>query len=1149
MAATLLVIVVFVLEILADSCANAEGLNCPTVCECLGTSIDCSRRSLTHIPTDIPEWVTVLSLQTNMIDTIPEGIFDNLPDLQELDLSDNDISSVNQSAFMELVSLTELNLAENELTSIPQLSTAVQNLTTLILNHNQIKSISQSAIAMFPHMETLDLNFNTLTKIKNTSFPANNSIERLYLNSNEISSIDDNAMTNLTRLKTLKLNKNSLKKLSKNVFAPMVNLTVLELNKNRIRKVQSLMFLELKKLRVLKLRRNGISSLEDGAFYGLEKLEELYLDSNKLTSVNKGWLYGLDGLKRLNVSYNSINFTAPLSFCPKVQFLDLSYNQLVNLVEASFEKLAALQSLNLGHNSISSFEDGAFRGLTSLKELFLDYNDISWTIEDASGAFKGLASLLSLGLAGNQITSVTRKSFSDLIQLQKLDLTGNTITAIQANSFSSLPQLKQLMLNTSNLVCDCQLTWFPFWLVDQPFAEDVIAKCAHPENVQGQNVLGANISLFTCADYPKPHIIMHPEAQKALRGGTVEFLCQAASNGGTTIEVTWKKDNKELPKNLMEVTQEMQGGVTEVTSILKLDDLHDEDEGRYQCIMSNHFGPSYSNKAKLTVNVFPSFTRRPDDKTVRVGEVIPLECAATGHPTPDIAWQKDGGIDFPAARDRRMHVYPQDEVFFIANSKTEDMGVYSCIATNDAGTIITNATIRVLQLPSFEEAPKDVTAREGDTAVLQCKPAGSPTPDIEWEKDGKEVVTSDRFHLVSGNQLLLVTDVKPEDAGDYYCLLSNMLGEVTGSVTLTVTADSCTSPSTGQSQNSICKGAFTGIIIIAVVCGVVGTSVIWVVIIYHSRKRSQRYSTTPVEDPVLTEEIPSMTYNGSEGTIQQETSSGVSSSATDKYQMDNLSDDESIDGALHASYRLPRHYRPSAAYQGNGRSDEPMHMTTFSRNYDESNVHDGSSFPLLNHSLTNQSTASPHVTLGYQSEMDPLRNQDMYKEIPPQDRCPCANSQGFDSEDNVVVTNPYPREEKLNHVVKNSTDYPYHLSEPPGDGVCDTTHVGKDLVNNQYSSNIRKCSTDVHKNTSNDSLNGNLSSGNLPETQSPRQHISPIHQVNRNPNKEESPEYIPQLNIPPCVMMPSKDSTPHKFKSRQNVPHSSTNGVATSSNV
>ncbi len=98
----------------------------------------------------------------------------------------------------------------------------------------------------------------------------------------------------------------------------------------------------------------------------------------------------------------------------------------------------------------------------------------------------------------------------------------------------------------------------------------------------------------------------------------------------------------------------------------------------------------------VSVSVFPSFLKRPSDVRVSSGGNARLECAALGLPTPEVSWRKDGGDSFPAARERRMHVMPADDVFFLVNVKPQDAGLYSCRATNAAGEARADARLTVL---------------------------------------------------------------------------------------------------------------------------------------------------------------------------------------------------------------------------------------------------------------------------------------------------------------------------------------------------------------------------------------------------------------------------------------------------------------------
>lgn len=236
--------------------------------------------------------------------------------------------------------------------------------------------------------------------------------------------------------------------------------------------------------------------------------------------------------------------------------------------------------------------------------------------------------------------------------------------------------------------------------------------------------------------------------------------------------------------------------------------------------------------------VFPKFSKMPSNMTARAGETARLECAANGEPPPQIAWQKDGGNDFPAARERRMHVMPTDDVFFIVNVKIVDMGVYSCTAQNLAGTQVANATLTVLEMPSFVKPMENKEIIAGNPIVLECMASGSPKPTLTWLKDGGPLRATERHFFTAEDQLMIIVGTTLSDAGRYECYMNNSLGFTSGFSELTVIPGA-----------SVTDDDMLGIIIITVVCCAVGTSVVWVVIIYQTRKRI----ATPINNFALEE--------------------------------------------------------------------------------------------------------------------------------------------------------------------------------------------------------------------------------------------------------------------------------------------------------
>ena len=132
----------------------------------------------------------------------------------------------------------------------------------------------------------------------------------------------------------------------------------------------------------------------------------------------------------------------------------------------------------------------------------LNHNEISWTIEDTNGTFTELSQVTKLGLAANRIKSVARKAFAGMQGLKVLDLNDNAIATIQDGAFSELPSLEELRLNSSSLLCDCQLKWLPTWMdASSELAATADLKCGHPEALVGLVVQRVPTDNFTCGTF------------------------------------------------------------------------------------------------------------------------------------------------------------------------------------------------------------------------------------------------------------------------------------------------------------------------------------------------------------------------------------------------------------------------------------------------------------------------------------------------------------------------------------------------------------------------------------------------------------------------------------------------------------------------
>lgn len=914
-----MIILLLMLGTIIDNTPRAQSLNidrndrlaseCPQYCHCSLindrnnngeklNSVQCDAMQLKLIPT-LPIWTEYFDMSNNPLVTLDRhSTLSSIPtpdNLVEIDLSHTLLQYVDPMVLSYLFddgqyvgrTIQRIRFDHNDLAMIPVISSLIE-IRSLSLNNNRLvfeSIIDLNLFEFYPNLEYLDLSSNFLERIPAHFLVSINqnqsptpkdygaSLNTLILSNNKIKSIDSDAFKAFPNIRVLKLAKNQLKTISKSWLSPLINLRELDLNNNQIDKIDILAFGSLKSLQILKMRRNHLQgNLSDGTFWGLERLEKLYLDHNQVSQIREGWIYGLDSLRELSLKHNSIEFIKENAWnsVRNLQELNLQSNSLKTIQRKTFDKLANLQSLKLSSNNISFIDEQSFRFLNKLEFLDLSSNQLSWTIEGSNGLFNGLNSLKELRLNQNHIRLIYNHTFNGLKRLESLNLSSNPISSIQRDAFKWFDNLEDLSLNHIELHCDCTLKWFSTWLRSNPLRSRLATNihCAHPKELvakTSRSFLDLDLNEMKCQNFLKPYLIEDSDSNKsisAIKNQETSFRCRVTSStSNDSLVFKWFKDNQIIEGNnrvrFETVSEPYTENVTLFTNTLTLKKVEDYDQGRYHCMASNDYGSVYSQKSLVTVVMLPYFTKRPRNVTVKIGHTAKLECAAKGQPAPTISWRKDGDDNFLAAMERRMHVMPSDDVFFIVEVKKSDMGSYSCHAVNNAGSVVSTTILNVIEMPSFVRKMTDKTATIGSTVSLECMTAGIPMPDIVWHKDGELLQPTERHFFTAEGQLLIIVKLKSSDQGTYSCNISNAYGHAFDSSYLSVvTTLAANEFDKSGSHNPLALNSFFlvvrhhAFIVIIIVCCIGFTSFAWIVVICYIRQRHRSYLKETLRSPV-----------------------------------------------------------------------------------------------------------------------------------------------------------------------------------------------------------------------------------------------------------------------------------------------------------
>uniref|UniRef100_F6ZIH2 Hemicentin-1 n=1 Tax=Ciona intestinalis TaxID=7719 RepID=F6ZIH2_CIOIN len=196
------------------------------------------------------------------------------------------------------------------------------------------------------------------------------------------------------------------------------------------------------------------------------------------------------------------------------------------------------------------------------------------------------------------------------------------------------------------------------------------------------------------------------------------------------------------------------------------------DSGTYTCIATSPAGV-VEKDFDVIVHLPPTISDG-NNVTAVVGENVTIECESNAVPPPTLSWLKDG---IPLNFDEKYLELTNVQVF--------DSGIYTCVASNIAGTTYEDTKLSVYQPPSILDGPTTIIANKDDTVQLPCIGTGVPEPRISWRKDSQLLFTAPRYTFQDEGSLL-VERVEVEDAGRFVCLVSNLAGSARRVITLIV---------------------------------------------------------------------------------------------------------------------------------------------------------------------------------------------------------------------------------------------------------------------------------------------------------------------------------------------------------------------------
>ncbi|XP_070397134.1 cell adhesion molecule Dscam1-like isoform X13 [Dermacentor albipictus] len=248
--------------------------------------------------------------------------------------------------------------------------------------------------------------------------------------------------------------------------------------------------------------------------------------------------------------------------------------------------------------------------------------------------------------------------------------------------------------------------------IERVAAEDVGNYTCSASNDVGRDTVTATLMVEAA-----PVWLSEPKDTDAVQGRDLVLACNAA--GFPKPRFTWKMQigsRDFVPLHPVGRRKIHDNGT------LVIENVESDDEGLYQCDVSNGVAPPLSKTIKVSVHVPPRISKSSSDVSVKRGDIAKIACEASGQHPLVVTWEKDNTLLLPSV-DRyetheEMSATGVTSVLVIHNSARKDATAYVCVAKNDYGQTKHTFRLTVLEPP---ESPTDVVVTERRSRYVSVK--------------------------------------------------------------------------------------------------------------------------------------------------------------------------------------------------------------------------------------------------------------------------------------------------------------------------------------------------------------------------------------------------------------------------------------------